>query len=188
MRPRFREFVAFFALFVGGAACAQASAAGAQEKWAFLDKYCSKCHNTTDWAGGIAFDSLTPEGIPADAETWEKALRKLRGRLMPPAGNPQPDSAAVQSFVTWMEGNLDEAAHARHDYPGRVALHRLNRKEYANAIRDLLDVEVDPAELLPRDDARDGFDNVADALQVSPAFLDQYLAAARTVEIGRAHV
>jgi hypothetical protein len=183
MRPRFRDFVGFFALFAGGAACAQASADGAQEKWAFLDKYCSKCHNTTDWAGGIAFEALTPEDIPSDAETWEKAVRKLRGRLMPPAGNPQPDSAAVQSFVTWMEGNLDEAAHARHDYPGRVALHRLNRKEYAHAIRDLLDVEVDPAELLPRDDARDGFDNVADALQVSPAFIDQALAAARTVAV-----
>jgi hypothetical protein len=183
MRPRFRDFLFFIGLSVGTAACAQASADGAQEKWAFLDKYCSKCHNTTDWAGGIAFESLSPDDIPADAETWEKAVRKLRGRLMPPAGNPQPEAPAVQSFVTWMEANLDEAARARHDYPGRVALHRLNRKEYANAIRDLLDVEVDPAELLPRDDARDGFDNVADALQVSPAFIDQALAAARTVAV-----
>ncbi len=156
--------------------------AGAQEKWAFLDKYCSKCHNTTDWAGGVAFDSLSADNIPEDAETWEKAVRKLRGRLMPPAGNPQPDSLAVRSFVSWMETNLDEAGRAHTD-PGRVALHRLNRKEYANAVRDLLAVDIDPSETLPPDDSRDGFDNVADALQVSPSFLDQYLAAARTVTV-----
>jgi mono/diheme cytochrome c family protein len=154
----------------------------AHEKWQFLGKYCSKCHNTDDWAGGIAFESLTPDNIPEDAETWEKAVRKLRGRLMPPAGNPQPDAQAVQSFVTWMEGNLDRAGQTRTD-PGHVALHRLNRKEYANAIRDLLDLEVDANDLLPRDDARDGFDNVADALQVSPSFIDQYLAAARSVAV-----
>lgn len=161
---------------------ASADNAVAAEKWALLDKYCSKCHNTQDWAGGVAFDTLTPEGIPDDAETWEKAVRKLRGGLMPPAGNPRPDNQAIQSFVSWMEGNLDHAA-ANRTETGRVALHRLNRKEYANAIRDLLDVDMDPAELLPRDDARDGFDNVADALQVSPSFLDQYLAAARTVAV-----
>jgi hypothetical protein len=166
---------------LSGAADASAPA-GAQEKWAFLDQYCSKCHNTTDWAGGVAFDSLSADNIPEDAETWEKAVRKLRGRLMPPAGNPQPDSQAVRSFVSWMETNLDDAGRAHTD-PGRVALHRLNRKEYANAIRDLLAVDIDPAETLPPDDARDGFDNVADALQVSPSFLDQYLAAARTVAV-----
>src|SRR4051812_35281657 len=154
----------------------------ATEKWAMLDKYCSKCHNTQDWAGGVAFDTLTPESIPEDAETWEKAVRKLRGGLMPPAGNPRPDNPTIQSFVSWMEGNLDHAATARTE-TAHVALHRLNRKEYTNAIRDLLGVEMDPAELLPRDDARDGFDNVADALQVSPSFLDQYLAAARTVSV-----
>ena len=154
----------------------------AAEKWAFLGKYCSKCHNTDDWAGGIAFDTLSADSIPADAETWEKAVRKLRGGLMPPAGNPRPDAQTVQSFVSWMENNLDHAASGRTE-PGRVALHRLNRKEYANAIRDLLDVQMDAADLLPRDDARDGFDNVADALQVSPSFLDQYLAAARTVAV-----
>jgi len=164
----------------GAPASAADGAAG--EKWAFLGEYCGKCHNTTDWAGGVAFDSMSPEGIPEEAATWEKAVRKLRGRLMPPAGNPQPDAHAVESFVAWMEGTLDRAAEA-HPEPGRVVLHRLNRKEYANAVRDLLDVEVDATELLPRDDAHDGFDNVADALQVSPSFLEQYLAAARAVSI-----
>jgi hypothetical protein len=154
----------------------------AAEKWAFLSKYCSKCHNTEDWAGGIAFEAMSADDIPDDAETWEKAVRKLRGGLMPPAGNPRPEGQAVHSFVSWMENNLDHAASGRTE-PGRVALHRLNRKEYANAVRDLLDVQMDAADLLPRDDARDGFDNVADALQVSPSFLDQYLAAARAVAI-----
>ena len=145
-----------------------------------LGKYCSKCHNTEDWAGGIAFETLSPEDIPQDAQTWEKAMRKLRGGLMPPAGNPQPDRKAVEGFVDWVEGTIDHAA-LPHVEPGRVALHRLNRKEYANAVRDLLDVELDARELLPRDDSHDGFDNIASALQVSPSFLEQYLAAARKV-------
>ena len=186
---RYRRLQLIWALLLGvlcrtGAAADAAAQSNdvATQKWAFLGHYCGKCHNVEDWAGGIAFESLSPQDIPADAQTWEKAIRKLRGRLMPPAGNPQPDSQAVHSFVAYMEGTIDRAA-ANHPEPGRVALHRLNRKEYANAVRDLLDVEVDPTELLPRDDARDGFDNVASALQVSPSFLDQYLAAARKVAI-----
>jgi hypothetical protein len=158
------------------------SDAVASQKWAFLNQYCSKCHNAEDWAGGVAFDSMSPQDIPDDAKTWEKAIRRLRGRLMPPAGNPQPDSGSIRSFVTFMEETIDRTA-ATHPDPGQIGLHRLNRKEYANAVRDLLAVQVDPTELLPRDDARDGFDNVASALQVSPSFLDQYLAAARRVAI-----
>src|SRR5215469_18093089 len=100
--------------------------------FSMLGRYCAKCHNTEDWAGGIAFDTLSLENIPQDAETWEKAMRKLRGGLMPPAGNPQPGRGAVQEFVTWVEGTIDKAA-LPHVDPGRVALHRLNRKEYANA-------------------------------------------------------
>jgi len=147
-----------------------------------LKQYCSKCHNAEDWAGGVAFDTMTPEDIPEQAETWEHAVRKLRGRLMPPAGNPQPDSATVRSFVSWLENDLDAAAGTRAD-PGRVALHRLNRKEYANAVWDLLRVKVDANTVLPQDDRSDGFDNVANVLQVSPSFLDQYLAAARQIAV-----
>jgi Protein of unknown function (DUF1592)/Protein of unknown function (DUF1588)/Protein of unknown function (DUF1585)/Protein of unknown function (DUF1587)/Protein of unknown function (DUF1595)/Cytochrome C oxidase, cbb3-type, subunit III len=165
---------------------AAAVAAGAEDpgtqKWVFFDKYCSKCHNVVDWAGGIAFESMSPHDIPADAETWEKAIRKLRGRLMPPAGNPQPDSESVKSMVSFLETTIDSAARGHSD-PGRVGLHRLNRREYANAVRDLLDVEIDPSDTLPRDDVRDGFDAVASALQVSPAFMEQYLIAARKVAI-----
>jgi hypothetical protein len=161
----------------------------ATQKWAFLERYCSKCHNVTDWAGGVAFETLSPHDIPADAETWEKVIRKLRGRLMPPPGNPQPEVQAVHSMVSWLESTIDTASHGHLD-PGRVGLHRLNRKEYANAVHDLLDVEIDPSDTLPRDDAKDGFDNVASALQVSPSFMDQYLTAARQVAIqalGDAH-
>ncbi len=90
----------------------------AATKWALFDKYCSKCHNVEDWAGGIAFESLSPHEIPKDAETWEKAIRKLRGRLMPPAGQPQPDSQSVQSLVSWLETNIDTR---RSDTPTRAA-------------------------------------------------------------------
>ncbi|MEJ1964149.1 MAG: DUF1592 domain-containing protein [Gammaproteobacteria bacterium] len=152
----------------------------AKKHWSMVEKYCFDCHNTTDWAGGIAFDSMTLDNIPAEAETWEKAIRRLRGRLMPPPGKPQPENEAISSFVTYLETSLDSAA-AGHAHVGRVGLHRLNRREYANAVMDLLDLPIDPVALLPRDEAHDGFDNIATALQVSPSFMDQYLGAAHKV-------
>jgi Protein of unknown function (DUF1587)/Protein of unknown function (DUF1592)/Protein of unknown function (DUF1595) len=152
------------------------------DHWGFLNYYCSKCHNATDWAGGVAFDTMSQDSIPDDAETWEHAVRKLRGQLMPPPGNPQPAKQARKEFISYMEGNLDKAAEA-HPNPGRVALHRLNRKEYANAVNDLLDVKVDVTSLLPEDNVSDGFDNVANVLQVTPSFLDQYVTAARSVAV-----
>jgi hypothetical protein len=151
-------------------------------RWAFFSRYCEKCHNTDDWAGGIAFDTMSADDIGENAETLEKAVRKLRGHLMPPAGKPQPSAAVAWELIHWLEGSLDKVNAARPD-PGRVALHRLNRREYVNAVRDMLGIELDPAALLPKDDMQHGFDNVADALQVSPSFLDQYLAAARTVAV-----
>jgi len=154
----------------------------ADDHWGFLDYYCGKCHNATDWAGGVAFDTLTPDTIPDEAETWEHTVRKLRGQLMPPAGNLQPPAQARKAFISYMEGSLDQAA-KEHPDPGRVALHRLNRKEYANAVQDLLGVSVDVNSLLPQDDVMDGFDNIAKVLQVSPSFLDQYVAAARAVAV-----
>src|SRR5579872_5343599 len=167
-------------------AAQSSSAAGASsapdEHWAFLKQYCSKCHNAEDWAGGVAFDTMNADGIPDDAKIWEHAMVKLRGRLMPPPGNPQPDKAAVRSFVSWMEGTLDQAAANRED-PGRVALHRLNRKEYANAVWELLGVQIDGTALLPQDDQSGDFDNIANVLQVSPAFVDSYITAARNVAV-----
>ena len=118
--------------------------------------------------------------VAAHADVWEEVVRKLRGGLMPPAGIRRPPQAEVDTFVASLERALDQAA-ATNPNPGRVALHRLNRSEYANAIEDLLGVRVDPAALLPKDDEADGFDNVASVLTVSPSFLEQYISAARVV-------
>ena len=150
--------------------------------WAFLQQYCSKCHNSEDWAGGIAFDTMTPQDIPSDAKTWEHAVAKLRGRLMPPPGNPQPPNDRIHGFVSFMEDTLDAAATHHVDAP-RVALHRMNRTEYANAIWELLRVRVNATQILPPDDESNGFNNVADVLQVSPAFVDAYVSAARQVAV-----
>ena len=123
-----------------------------------------------------------PDSIAKHPDLFEKAVRKLRGRVMPPPGARQPEPAAVDSLVAWLEDSLDRAAgpaYLRDD----VELHRLNRKEYANAVRDLLAVEVDAAALLPADDVADGFDNIASALQVSPSFIEQYVIAARQVAV-----
>ena len=163
------------------------AAQGTPHQWALLHDRCEKCHNSEDWAGGVAFDTMLPQDVPADDETWEKAVRKLRGRLMPPPGNPQPDQQTIDSFVSWMEGQLDHAAATRPS-PGSVGLHRLNRTEYAREIHALLGLDVDVKTLLPKDVSSDGFDNIAAVLRVSPAFLDQYITAARNVSrqaIGR---
>ncbi len=101
----------------GAVAMSTGAANAAAGHWALLEKRCEKCHNSLDWAGGIAFDTLSAENIPADAEVWEKAIRKLRGRLMPPPGEAQPDQGTIDSFVSWMEGELDGVAAANPD-PG----------------------------------------------------------------------
>jgi mono/diheme cytochrome c family protein len=145
-----------------------------------IDTYCIGCHNQRVKTAGIAFDTADISDVSKDADLWEKALRKLRGGMMPPPGARRPEPAAVETFVTALERELDSAA-ARNPNPGRVALHRLNRAEYANAIEDLLGIRIDSAALLPKDDEADGFDNVASVLTVSPSFLDQYLSAARVV-------
>ena len=159
-----------------------ASPAPNDPRWTMLGDYCEKCHNATDWAGGIAYDTMTPEDIATDAKIWEAAVRKLRGRMMPPPGEKQPDQSTIDSFVAGMEHDLDAAGAAKPD-PGQVALHRLNRTEYARAVEDLLDLKIDATALLPKDVKSDGFDNVANVLTVSPTFLDQYITAARQVSL-----
>jgi hypothetical protein len=155
-------------------------AADASQHWRILDERCGNCHNSTDWAGSLAFDTLSPDDIGNDAEVWEKVVRRLRGHLMPPPGEPQVDARQQQEFVQWLESRLDAAGAARPD-PGYVGLHRLNRTEYRREIQRLLSLEVEVENLLPKDVSSDGFDNVAAALRTSPAFLDQYIAAARNV-------
>jgi len=158
------------------------AAAKADQHWNMLTQYCTDCHNFEDWAGGVAFDTMSPDGIPQNRETFEKVVQKLRGHMMPPPEKDRPSNEELASFVSWLEGYLDEVG-AQHHTPGHVALHRMNRKEYANAVKDLLDLEVDAAALLPRDDASDDFDNIANVLQVSPAFAEQYISAARAVAV-----
>lgn len=169
-----------------GAAQAAAAAAGhtdpAGRSWALLGEYCNGCHNAVDWAGSVAFDVLTPEGVPDEAKVWESTIRKLQGRLMPPPGEKQPSQQAIDETVGWLQTTLDGAARQR-PHAGHVGVQRLTRTEYANSVRDLLAVEVDARALLPPENEVDGFENVAAALSVSPYFVDQYLAAARSVAV-----
>jgi hypothetical protein len=144
-----------------------------------LTTYCFTCHSTRAKIGGLALDGLDLGAAADDARTWEKALRKLRGHLMPPPGNPQPPQKDVESFVAWMENTLD--SHPKGPKAGYVPIQRLNRTEYAAAVRALVGVDVNPKDVLPQDIQVEGFDNIADALSVSPAFLDQYITAARHV-------
>ncbi|MES1254358.1 MAG: DUF1592 domain-containing protein, partial [Acidobacteriota bacterium] len=142
-----------------------------------LDKYCVSCHNERRKTGGLALDTADLAKVPEGGATWEKVVRKLRGNLMPPQGMPRPDAATVHALVSSLETTLDKAALAAPN-PGRVLLHRLNRAEYGNAIRDILELDVDPAAPLPADDSSYGFDNNADVLGVSPALLQSYVSAA----------
>jgi len=150
------------------------------EHWALLERYCVSCHNETELAGDLAFDRLSRADLHADAEVWETAIRKLRGHLMPPPGEPRPVDRDIAALVAWLEGSLDAAARSAPS-PGAPVLHRLNRAEYANAIRDLLDLPIDAATLLPGDDSSGGFDNIANALSVSPALLQSYVTAAAKI-------
>jgi hypothetical protein len=174
--------VALCASLAGSPERVQTAAAGAAPipSRALIDTYCVACHNQRVKTAGVAFDNADLSDVAKDADLWEKALRKLRGGMMPPPGARRPDAASVETFTAALERELDAAA-ARNPNPGRVALHRLNRAEYANAIEDLLGIRVDAAALLPKDDEADGFDNVASVLTVSPSFLDQYISAARVV-------
>jgi mono/diheme cytochrome c family protein len=147
---------------------------------ALLDQYCVTCHNQRVGTANIAFETMDLSRLGDHAEVWEKVVRKLRGGMMPPPGARRPDQAAVDGLVTWLERSLDEVS-AANPNPGRVAIHRLNRAEYAAAIEDLLALRIDASALLPQDDEADGFDNVASVLTVSPSFLDQYISAARVV-------
>jgi mono/diheme cytochrome c family protein len=161
---------------------AGAQASDAEKQLATVKQYCAGCHNDRAKVGGVSFDGLTAETIHERADVLEKAVRKMRGRVMPPPGARQPDAAAVDSLVAWLEQSLDRTAGQAH-VRDRLVLHRLNRKEYTNAVRDLLAVDFDAAEVLPADDIAEGFDNIADALQVSPSFIEQYVIAARAVAV-----
>ena len=146
-----------------------------------VQKYCVTCHNERAKTANLLLDQADADRVSNSSDTWEKVIVQLRSRAMPPVNMPRPDNATYDAVALWLETELDRAAAARPN-PGRpAALHRLNRTEYANAVRDLLGVEIDPASMLPPDAQAYGFDTNADALGVEPALLDRYLTAAAKI-------
>jgi mono/diheme cytochrome c family protein len=165
-------FAAALFTAVDGTALAQ------QDPRSALSRYCITCHDSRLKTAGLDLDALQAADVPSNAATWEKVIRKLRGGTMPPQGSPRPDAGTYQELASWLETKIDEAYRAR-PRSGRVpAIHRLNRAEYSNAVRDLLAVEIDAAAFLPPDDSGFGFDNIADVLSVSPMLTERYLSAA----------
>ena len=163
-----------------GASVRSAQASDAAAARALLDRYCVPCHDERLRTGGLALDTLDVARPGAAPAVWERVVLKLRGGMMPPVGRPRPTPQEAAAFRAWLEDRLDRAAMSRPE-PGRVPTHRLNRAEYANAIRDLLALDVDGAALLPADDTGHGFDNLAGTLALSPVLLERYLAAARRI-------
>jgi len=145
-----------------------------------IDKYCVTCHNARMKTGGLVLEKLDVDNPAANADVWEKVIKKLHSRVMPPANAPRPDPATYQALIAGLEKNLDKAA-AVAPNAGRPSVHRLNRAEYTNAVRDLLALDIDGKALLPADNSGYGFDNVADVLTVSPGLLERYLLAAKKI-------
>jgi hypothetical protein len=145
-----------------------------------VNTYCLECHDAAGREAGLSLEGVDLDDVAAHPDMFEEVARKLRGRSMPPLGGPRPDAATYAGFVAYLERRLDDAA-LNAPEPGQASIHRLNRTEYGNAVRDLLALEVDAAEFLPADDEAYGFDNVADVLRVSPSLLEQYLSASAKV-------
>ena len=174
-------------LLIGAVFIVSASAVSAQtgapppaSNRALMDQYCVGCHNDKLKSGGLALNKLDLSKPAENAETWEKVVRKLRSGLMPPAGARRPAPAALNAFASALETGIDQVALVKPN-PGKPSLHRLNRSEYANTVRDLLGLDVDVTSLLPADDTSVGFDNIADVLNVSPALLEGYGRAASKI-------
>jgi hypothetical protein len=158
---------------------ANQAAQRSESQWSTIGLYCFGCHNEEVRAGNLLLDQLGAESVPEHPEIFEKVVRKLRGRQMPPPGMEQPSQQEVDALIAWLESTLDKTG--KEHLAGRVPVQRLNRTEYANAVKDLLAVEIDPNKYLPADIAVEGFSNIAAALTVSPAFLEQYVNVARVV-------
>jgi hypothetical protein len=147
---------------------------------ALLTEYCVTCHNDKAKTGGLTLEQLDIDHPETNAEAWEKVIRKLRAGMMPPAGMPRPDRTTYETFRHTLETAIDRSAKTNPN-PGATPLHRMNRAEYANAIRDLLSIDVDPGTILPPDDSLEGLDNLADALGTSPALIERYIGAAAKI-------
>src|SRR5947199_4449047 len=160
---------------------AAAPGSGASSR-TLLDSYCVRCHNERLKTGGLILDrSVNADDVSIAPDMWERVVRKVRSGAMPPAGLPRPDATTFSSWTSNLEGALDRAASANPN-PGRPApVHRLNRAEYTNAVRDLLSIQIDGRSFLPADDSGYGFDNIGDVLSVSPGLLERYMLAAAKV-------
>lgn len=145
---------------------------------ALVDRYCVDCHNDAEYEANLSLEGADFESVAARPELWEAVVRKLRAGMMPPPGITRPPHAEYAALTDWLEQEIDDAAPLN---PGSKVLHRLNRTEYANAIRDLLDLEIDPAHFLPADDSSRGFDNIAGSLTISPTLLETYVTAATKI-------
>ena len=176
MGNRIRRVALAATLALGGTVLAAQAAPVAEE----IERYCVRCHNERLQTGGLVLETLDPAQPVAHIATWEQVIRKLRAGVMPPAGAPRPDDATYVSMITELETALDAHAAAAPN-PGRTSVHRLNRTEYANAIRDLLALEIDGETLLPGDNSLQGFDNIAEVLTMSPGLLERYLLAAKKI-------
>jgi len=172
--PRLGAVVAVAAL----AACGQRADTGSSEMHGeLLEAFCTDCHNAEELAGGFAFDAVDLDHVGPDQELWETAIGKLRGRLMPPAGAPQPAQDDIDALIAFLESSVD--ASVEQSRVGYVPIQRLNRNEFAASVAGLIGVAVDPEQILPPEIEVEGFDNIANALGASPSFLEQYISAVR---------
>ncbi|MDQ2900270.1 MAG: DUF1592 domain-containing protein, partial [Acidobacteriota bacterium] len=173
--------IAFAPTFVHtGNAQQKASGSAASTPRALVNQYCVACHNQKVKTAGVALDALDPQKVGSDSAVWERVFRKVGAGQMPPAGMPRPSAAASAAFMKWLGDALDGAA-AANPNPGDPTIHRLNRAEYSNAIRDLLALDVKPGAKLPADDTGYGFDNIGDVLSLSPVLIERYMSVARSV-------
>ncbi len=171
-------------VLASGPSAAEGTAAPTEDHQELLDRYCVTCHSDALRDRGtvpVSLESVDLSDVPAQAALWEKVVRRLRTRSMPPVGRPRPDQPALDGLATALEDDIDRAAALRPDAGRTEPLHRLNRTEYQNAIRDLLALDIDAAALVPADDQSYGFDNIAGVLKVSPTLLERYMSAARQV-------
>ena len=170
-------------ILAGGIIFAQAAVAqdGNVDTEALVDKYCAVCHNSSDFAGGVDIEGATADSIAERPQIGEKMIKRLRAGMMPPVGKERPDYDTVQKLAQTLEENVDKSAATKASHPLAPGLHRLNRTEYTNAIRDLLALDIDAAKFLPSDDSSHGFDNMAGTLTTSPALMEAYLSAAGNI-------
>jgi hypothetical protein len=181
MRSFARAITILSVLGAGALVCAGDQSEGGAPAQTTFTRYCLTCHNEKLRAGGMALSPADWNNIPGEAKVWEKVIRKLRTKTMPPAGLPRPDAAGYDALASYLENEIDRAAADHSNSVPAELLHRLNRTEYQNAIRDLLALQVDGSALLPADDQSYGFDNIAGVLKMSPTLLERYLGAARQI-------